>query len=86
MFETESPSTTERLQDILDQHGGDLRGAADALAGLAAIVASNEDAARFASVVTHVIGEEGADRNTAARVNQNKIGPAAPRRSATSTG
>ncbi len=65
MFETESPSTTDRLQDILDQHGGDLRGAADALAGLAAIVASNEDAARFASVVTHVIGEEGADWNLA---------------------
>lgn len=65
MFETESPSTADRLQEILDQHAGDLRGASDTLQGLAAAVASNEDAARFASVVTHVIGEEAGDWNLA---------------------
>ena len=51
-------SIAEELETVLASHGGDVSVAADALLGLATRVASAEDAARFASVVSHVVGEE----------------------------
>ena len=51
-------SISEELEDVLAIEGHDLDTAANKLLGLAARVASAEDAARFASVVSHVVGEE----------------------------
>ncbi len=51
-------SIAEELEDVLAIEGHDLAAASSTLLGLAARVASAEDAARFASVVSHVVGEE----------------------------
>jgi hypothetical protein len=54
----EQASVADHLQDLLAHHSGDIRSGAKALLGLATQVTSTDDAARFASVVSHVVGEE----------------------------
>lgn len=51
-------SIAEELEDVLATQGHDLAAASSTLLGLAARAGSAEDAARFASVVSHVVGEE----------------------------
>ena len=54
----EQTSVADHLQDLLSDHSHDIRTGAKALLGLAAQVNTTDDAARFASVVSHVVGEE----------------------------
>ncbi|MBM3506368.1 MAG: hypothetical protein FJX64_01310 [Alphaproteobacteria bacterium] len=54
----EPASVADHLQDLLAHHSGDIRAGAKALHNLAEQVGNTEDAARFASVVAHVVGEE----------------------------
>lgn len=54
----EQSSVADHLQDLLAHHSHDIRTGAKALLGLAAQVNATDDAARFASVVSHVVGEE----------------------------
>jgi hypothetical protein len=51
-------TVADHLQDLLAHHSGDIRAGAKALHHLAEQVGHSEDAARFASVVAHVVGEE----------------------------
>jgi hypothetical protein len=54
----EPATVADHLRDLLAHHSGDIRAGAKALLNLAAQVDNAEDAARFASVVSHVVGEE----------------------------
>jgi hypothetical protein len=54
----EQSSVADHLHDLLAHHSGDIRAGAKALLGLATQVTATDDAARFASVVAHIVGEE----------------------------